>query len=108
MVLGGLVHDFDLLVDGRTGALFHTELGADHVVPVNADVSTLAFTLWLHQREQALDKEHGFTQDFHHRLADTMIEVLASVDPVACAPAAAPDDYRYWPEVFHDEAGGVL
>ncbi|MGW2100539.1 SUKH-4 family immunity protein [Streptomyces olivaceoviridis] len=108
VVLGGLVHDFDLLIDGRTGALFRTELGADHVVPVNADVSTLAFTLWLHQREQALDKEHEFTQDFYHQLADTMIEVLASVDPVACAPVAAPDGYRYWPEVFHDEAGGVL
>ncbi|MFF5550248.1 SUKH-4 family immunity protein [Streptomyces olivaceoviridis] len=108
VVLGGLVHDFDLLIDGRTGALFRTELGADHVVPVNADISTLAFTLWLHQREQALDKEHEFTQDFYHQLADTMIEVLASVDPVACAPVAAPDDYRYWPEVFHDEAGGVL
>lgn len=108
VVLGGLVHDFDLLLDGRTGALFHTELGADHVVPVNADVSTLAFTLWLHQREQALDKEHEFTQDFYHQLADTMIEVLASADPVACAPATTPDDYRYWPEVFHDEAGGVL
>lgn len=37
-----------------------------------------------------------------------MIEVPAAVDPVACVPAVAPDDYRYWPEVFHDEAGGVL
>lgn len=100
VVLGGLVPDFDLLIDGRTGALFHTGLGADHVVPVNADVSTLALTLWLHQREQALDEEHGFTEDFYHQLADTMIEVPTAVDPVACA--------RYWPEVFHDEAGGVL
>ncbi|MGW0883196.1 SUKH-4 family immunity protein [Streptomyces sp. NPDC002671] len=108
VVLGGLVHDFDILIDGRTGALFHTELGADHIVPVNADISTLAFTLWLHQREQDLDKEHNFTGDFYHQLADTMIEVLASVDPTACRPAEGPDDYRYWPEVFHDEAGGVL
>ncbi|MFF8592357.1 SUKH-4 family immunity protein [Streptomyces sp. NPDC015220] len=108
VVLGGLVHDFDVLIDGRTGALFYTQTGADHVVPVNADLSTLAFTLWLHQREQVLDKEHGFTRDFYHQLADTMIEVLASVDPVACRPAVGPDDYRYWPEVFHDEAGGVL
>ncbi|MEU2060846.1 SUKH-4 family immunity protein [Streptomyces sp. NPDC013455] len=108
VVLGGLVHDFGLLIDGRTGALFHTEFGADRVVPVNADVSTLAFTLWLHQREQVLDEQHDFTQDFYHQLADTMIEVLASVDPTACRPAQGPDDYRYWPEVFHDEAGGVL
>jgi hypothetical protein len=108
VVLGGLVHDFTVVIDGRTGALFHTEAGADHVVPVNADVSTLAFTLWLHQREQVLDEEHHFTQDFYHQLADTMIEVLSSVDPTACRPAVGPDDYRYWPEVFHDEAGGVL
>ncbi|MEU7280087.1 SUKH-4 family immunity protein [Streptomyces sp. NPDC045431] len=108
VVLGGLVHDFTVLIDGRTGALFYTETGADHVVPVNADLSTLAFTLWLHQREQALDEEHDFTQDFYHQLADTMIEVLSSVDPIACRPAEGPDDYRYWPEVFHDEAGGVL
>ncbi|MEV8066944.1 SUKH-4 family immunity protein [Streptomyces sp. NPDC085995] len=108
VVLGGLVHDFEVLIDGRTGALFYTEFQADHVVPVNADVSTLAFTLWLHQREQELNQEHDFTQDFYHQLADTMIEVLASVDPVACRPAQGPDDYRYWPEVFHDEAGGVL
>lgn len=31
-----------------------------------------------------------------------------STDPVACRPADGPDDNRYWPEVFHDEAGGVL
>ncbi|QTE02839.1 SUKH-4 family immunity protein [Streptomyces cyanogenus] len=65
-------------------------------------------SLWLHQREQALDEEHGFSQDFYHQLADTMIEVPAAVDPTACRPAEAPDGYRYWPEVFHDEAGGVL
>ncbi|GHE08416.1 hypothetical protein GCM10010339_56730 [Streptomyces alanosinicus] len=108
VVLGGLVHDLDVLIDGRTGALSYTETGADHVVPVNADISTLAFTLWLHQREKALDEEHDMTGDFYHQLADTMIEVLASVDPTACRPAEGPDDYRYWPEVFHDEAGGVL
>ncbi|MGV9757758.1 SUKH-4 family immunity protein [Streptomyces tricolor] len=108
VVLGGLVHDFSVLVDGRTGALFYAETGAGHVVPVNTDLSTLAFTLWLHQREQVLDEEHDFTQDFYHQLADTMIEVLSSVDPTACRPAEGPDDYRYWPEVFHDEAGGVL
>ncbi|WP_106403204.1 SUKH-4 family immunity protein [Actinocorallia populi] len=108
VVLGGLVHDFTVLIDGRTGALFHTSLGSGQIVPVNADISTLVFTLWLHRRERELDEEHDFTQDFYHQLADTMVEVLASVDPVACRPAEGPDDYRYWPEVFHDEAGGVL
>ncbi|MEU0659545.1 SUKH-4 family immunity protein [Streptomyces lavendulocolor] len=62
----------------------------------------------MHSREQRIDKEHDLTGDFYHQLADAMVAVLASVDPVACLPATGPDDYRYWPEVFHDEAGGVL
>ncbi|MEU9605392.1 SUKH-4 family immunity protein [Streptomyces sp. NPDC048057] len=108
IVLGGLVHDFEVLLDGRSGALFYAPFDSAEAVPVNTDVSTLAFTLWLHQCEQEANEEHDFTQDFYHPLADTMVEVLASVDPVACAPASDPDDFRYWPEVFHDEAGGVL
>ncbi|MET7714842.1 SUKH-4 family immunity protein [Streptomyces sp. NPDC005407] len=108
VVLGGLMHDFTVLVDGRTGAVHYAEYDADRVVPVNADISTLAFTVWMHSREQQLDEEHDFTQDFYHQLADTMAEVLSSVDPIACLPSSGEDDYRYWPEVFHDEAGGVL
>ncbi|WP_241837784.1 SUKH-4 family immunity protein [Streptomyces sp. CB03234] len=108
LVLGGLMHDFDVVLDGRTGAVHHLECGADALTPVNADISTLAFTVWMHSREQKLNKEHGLTNDFYHQLANTMIATLASVDPVACLPAAGPDDYRYWPEVFHDEAGAVL
>ncbi|MEV3990996.1 SUKH-4 family immunity protein [Streptomyces sp. NPDC049837] len=108
LVLGGLMHDFDIVIDGRTGAVHYLECGADTAVPVNADISTLAFTVWMHSREQKLDKEHGLTDDFYHQLADTMVAVLASVDPVACLPATGPDDYRYWPEVFHDQAGAVL
>lgn len=42
VMLGGLVHDFSVLIDGRTGALFCTETGADHVIPVHADLSTLS------------------------------------------------------------------
>ncbi|WP_328394972.1 SUKH-4 family immunity protein [Streptomyces sp. NBC_00390] len=108
LVLGGLMHDFTVLIDGRTGAVHYAEYDADRVVPVNADISTLAFTVWMHSRQQDLEEEHDFTDDFYHQLADTMIATLASVDPVACLPATDPDDFRYWPEVFHDEAGGVL
>ncbi|MGA5164795.1 MULTISPECIES: SUKH-4 family immunity protein [Streptomyces] len=108
LVLGGLVHDLDVVVDGRTGEVHYLECGAGTVTPVNADVSTLAFSVWMHSREQRIDKEHDLTGDFYHQLADAMVAVLASVDPVACLPATGPDDYRYWPEVFHDEAGGVL
>ncbi|WP_031506289.1 SUKH-4 family immunity protein [Streptomyces megasporus] len=106
--IGGLIHDFDVLLDGRTGKVLYGQLGDSAVTPVNADVSTLAFTVWTHHREQVLNEEHDFTQDFYHELADTMIGVLASLDPVACLPPEGPDDFRYWPEVFHDEAGGVL
>ncbi|MET9422833.1 SUKH-4 family immunity protein [Streptomyces sp. NPDC006540] len=108
ITLGSLVHDFEVVIDGRTGLLSYHEYGADTTTPVNADISTLAFTVWMYSREQRLDQEHDFTQDFYHQLADTMTEVLGSVDPVACLPAKDADDYRYWPEVFHDEAGGVL
>ncbi|WP_374777644.1 SUKH-4 family immunity protein [Streptomyces sp. NBC_01310] len=106
--LGSLVHDFEVVIDGRTGLLSHRLYDDDTTTPVNADISTLAFTMWMFSREQRLDEEHRFTHDFYHQLADTMVEVLASVDPVACLPSTGEDDYRYWPEVFHDEAGGVL
>ncbi|WP_328681836.1 SUKH-4 family immunity protein [Streptomyces sp. NBC_00322] len=106
--LGSLIHDFEVVIDGRTGLLSYHLYGDDTTTPVNADISTLAFTMWMYSREQRLDEEHDFTQDFYHQLADTMAEVLSSVDPVACLPSTGEDDYCYWPEVFHDEAGGVL
>ncbi|WP_424922083.1 SUKH-4 family immunity protein [Streptomyces sp. wa53] len=111
LVIGGLVHDFDVIVDGRTGLVHYALLDDDTVTPVNADVSTLAFTVWMHSRQQKLEEEYDLAGDmgeFYHQVADTMVAVLAAVDPVACVPATGPDDYRYWPEVFHDEAGGVL
>jgi hypothetical protein len=108
LILGDLMHDCDVVVDGRTGEIHYLGSGAGTVTPVNADISTLAFTVWMHSREQKLDEEHRFTHDFYHCLAATMVTVLASLDPVACVPAADPDDFRYWPEVFHDAAGAVL
>lgn len=106
--LGGLIHDLEVLIDGRTGLVSHRFYGEDTTTPLNADISTLAFTLWMYSQEQRLNDEHDFTRDFHDQLADAMTEALASVDPVACLPSTGEDDQRYWPEVFHDEAGGVL
>ncbi|MFI2777993.1 SUKH-4 family immunity protein [Streptomyces sp. ALB3] len=111
LLIGGLMHDFDTVVDGRTGLVHYALIDDETVTPVNADVSTLAFTVWMHSRQQKLEKEYGIagsTGEFYHQVADTMVAVLASADPVACLPASGPDDYRYWPEVFHDEAGAVL
>ncbi|MGW6145572.1 SUKH-4 family immunity protein, partial [Streptomyces sp. NPDC055140] len=106
--LGSLSHDFEIVIDGSTGLLSYHLYGDDTTTPVNADISTLAFTIWMYSREQRLDEDHGFTQDFYEQLADTMIEVLSSVDPVACRPPTDEDDYGYWLEIFRDEPGGVL
>ncbi|MFD9035196.1 SUKH-4 family immunity protein [Streptomyces sp. NPDC059567] len=110
-VVGGLMHDFDVVVDGSTGEVHYLTYDGDTVTPVNADLSTLAFTVWMHSRQQGFADEQDLTGtfgDFYHPLAAAMVAALASVDPIACLPAKDDDDYRYWPEVFHDEPGGVL
>lgn len=104
--LGWLTHDTEVVIDGRTGHIHGWTGGA--LEPLNADISTLAFALWMHRREGTLDETHRLTGDMYQPLADTMAAVLASVDPMACEPTGEKDDWRYWPEVFHDEAGGVL
>ncbi|MEU1668796.1 SUKH-4 family immunity protein [Streptomyces sparsogenes] len=106
--LGYLVEDTDVVIDGDSGAIHAWSIPDAALRPLNADVSTLAFTAWALHRERAIDEEHDLTDDMYQPLADIMTAVLASVDPVACRPTGEPDDWRYWPEVFHDEAGGVL
>jgi hypothetical protein len=115
--LGYLVEDTSLVVDGATGAVLCWSEADEVLRPLNTDISTLAFTLWLVHRERALDAEHALS-DAYEQLADTMTRTLAAVDPVSCAPAATgapaehggrPDDgRRYWPAVFEDAAGGGL
>lgn len=106
--LGYLVDDAYVVIDADTGALHAWYVSDAALRPLNADVSTLAFTVWMLRREEEIDQEHDLTADMYHPLAGTMAAVLASVDPVACRPTGEADDWRYWPEVFHDEAGGVL
>ena len=76
--------------------------------PLNTDVSTLAFTLWLLHREQAMDEEsgHALTSDAYDQLAMTMLQVLSTVDPTGTR--AGRDGRHYWTEVFQDEASGEL
>ncbi|MFE9096413.1 SUKH-4 family immunity protein [Streptomyces sp. NPDC007264] len=108
--LGYLVDDSSLVVDGATGAVLYWSEPEGILRPLNADVSTLAFTVWLVHREQALAEDHGLT-DAYEELAATMVETLAAVDPIACdrTPTAPEDDgWRYWREVFEDEANGGL
>ncbi len=105
--LGGLVDDHSLLVDGTTGAVFSWNEPAALLHPLNTDVSTLAFTLWLLHRERSLDAEsgHALTTDAYDQLALTMIQVLSAIDPTGTTADA---DWHYWTELFQDEAGGVL
>ncbi|EFE69196.1 predicted protein [Streptomyces viridosporus ATCC 14672] len=51
--------------------------------PLNTDVSTLAFTLWLLHREHDLDEAsgHALTGEAYDRLVMTMIQALSSIDP---------------------------
>ncbi|OIJ67666.1 SUKH-4 family immunity protein [Streptomyces mangrovisoli] len=103
--LGHLLEDTSLVVDGATGAVLAWSEPDLTLRPLNADVSTLAFTFWLIHREKALDAEHGLT-DAYEQLADTLTATLAALDPVATTRDDDAD--RYWPHMFADQAGGGL
>ncbi|MGW2691175.1 SUKH-4 family immunity protein [Streptomyces sp. NPDC001296] len=53
--LGRLLEDPSLVVDGATGELLCWSEPDATLRPLNADVSTLAFTVWLVHREKTLD-----------------------------------------------------
>ncbi|MFJ4695081.1 SUKH-4 family immunity protein [Streptomyces sp. NPDC088766] len=108
--LGHLVEDTSLVLDGTTGAVLAWSGAESRLRPLNADISTLAFTLWLVHREHTLDAEHELTEAYD-QLAATMTRTLAALDPVACDPTPrtpTDDGWRYWPGMFEDEAGGGL
>ncbi|MFD7407274.1 SUKH-4 family immunity protein [Streptomyces sp. NPDC059866] len=106
--LGHLVEDNSLLIDGVTGAILNWSDPEATLYPLNTDVSTLAFTLWLLHREKAIDEEsgHELTTDAYDQLAMTMLQVLSTVDPTGITTRR--EGRHYWTEVFQDEAGGVL
>ncbi|WP_405872307.1 SUKH-4 family immunity protein [Streptomyces sp. NBC_00005] len=105
--LGHLVEDNSLVVDGATGEVLNWSEPEARLFPLNTDVSTLAFTLWLHHRERAIDKylSHELTTQAYDQLAATMLHVLAAVDQTATTTDA---DWHYWTRAFQDEAGGAL
>ncbi|MFF4269221.1 SUKH-4 family immunity protein [Streptomyces sp. NPDC001536] len=105
--LGHLIEDNSLLLDGRTGTVLHWSEPEARLYPLNTDVSTLAFTLWLLHHERSLDEnlEHGLSEGPYAQLAATMLQVLSTVDPTITTTDA---DWHYWTEAFQDEAGGVL
>ncbi|MFE0510453.1 SUKH-4 family immunity protein [Streptomyces sp. NPDC058964] len=104
--LGGLVEDNSLVVDGTTGAVLNFSEPEARLEPLNTDVSTLAFTLWLLHRERAIDADlGGELTKAYDQLATTMIQVLSAVDPTGVTADAG---RHYWTDLFQDEAGGVL
>ncbi|MCF3129825.1 SUKH-4 family immunity protein [Streptomyces olivochromogenes] len=105
--LGYLVEDNSLVVDGRTGAVLNFSEPEASLNPLNTDVSTLAYTLWLLHHERTIDAHlgHELTTEAYAQLAATMLHTLVAVDPTAATTDAA---CHYWTETFQDEAGGVL
>ncbi|WP_081240798.1 SUKH-4 family immunity protein [Streptomyces viridosporus] len=81
--LGHLTEGDGLVVDGATGAVLHWSEPDAVLRPLNTDVSTLAFTLWLLHREHDLDEAsgHALTGAAYDRLVMTMIQALSSIDP---------------------------
>ncbi|MFJ3198412.1 SUKH-4 family immunity protein [Streptomyces griseoviridis] len=106
--LGHLVEGNSLVVDGATGAVLNWSEPEATLTPLNTDVSTLAFTLWLLHREKAIDADlsHELSTEAYDQLATTMLQTLAAIDPTAVS--LPPTDWHYWTEAFQDEAGGVL
>ena len=106
--LGYLIEDNSLVVDGATGEILTWSEPETTLAPLNTDVSTLAFTLWLLHREKAIDADLSgeLTAEAYDQLATTMLQTLSAVDPTGVgARKAGP---HYWTEAFQDEAGGVL
>ncbi|MGQ4362698.1 SUKH-4 family immunity protein [Streptomyces sp. SAS_272] len=94
--LGSLAEDTSLVVDGATGAVLSWSAPGLTLRPLNADISTLAFSLWLLTRERSLDAVGELTEAYG-RLADTLSRTLAAADrvhplgPIPCdATPAAP------------------
>ncbi|CAK7284207.1 SUKH-4 family immunity protein [Streptomyces misionensis] len=105
--LGYLVEDNSLVVDGRTGAVLTFSEPEAALYPLNTDVSTLAFTLWLLHHERTIDQHlsHELSTASYEQLAAAMLHTLTTLDPTATLPGST---WHYWTETFQDEAGGVL
>ncbi|MFF4019178.1 SUKH-4 family immunity protein [Streptomyces sp. NPDC001843] len=105
--LGHLVEENSLVIDGRTGEVLNFSEPEATLHPLNTDVSTLAFTLWLLHHERRIDAHlgHELTTEAYDQLAAAMIQTLASLDPTTTTTHAS---WHYWTDLFQDEAGGVL
>ncbi|MGW2419308.1 SUKH-4 family immunity protein [Streptomyces sp. NPDC001709] len=105
--LGHLIEDNSLVLDGRTGAVLTFSEPDAALHPLNTDVSTLAFTLWLLHHERTIDEHlgHELTTRAYDHLAAAMLHTLTTLDPTATLPDTA---WHYWTEQLKDETGGAL
>ncbi len=106
--LGHLADGHSLLVDGETGAVLHWDEAQSALRPLNTDVSTLAFTLWLLHRERTPDggSRPEPSTGVQDQLAMTMLQVLATVD--RANGTAARTDGHHGSGASQGGAGGVL
>ena len=105
--LGHLVEGNCLVIDGETGAVLNWSEPEATLHPLNTDVSTLAFTLWLLHREKDMDGDLAgeLTTHAYDQLATTMSHTLSTVDPTGTLTEPG---LHYWTQAFQDEASGVL
>lgn len=105
--LGYLIEDNSLVIDGTTGEILNWNETEATLHPLNTDISTLAFTLWLLHRERTIDDSlaHEPTHNLYAHVAMTLIQVLSKIDPTGTGSGT---DWHYWTERFREEAGGVL
>ncbi|MFJ3661233.1 SUKH-4 family immunity protein [Streptomyces sp. NPDC090119] len=103
--LGPLTPDTCLVLDGRTGAILTHSEATLH--PLNTDISTLAFTLWLLHHERTIDTHLSgeLTTRAYDQLAAAMLDTLAALDPTGVSGGGS---WHYWTELLRGEAGGVL
>ncbi|GAA3303271.1 SUKH-4 family immunity protein [Streptomyces cinereospinus] len=105
--LGHLVEGNSLVVDGATGEVLNWSEPEARLRPLNTDLSTLAFTLWLLHREKAIDaaSDHELTTEAYDQLAATMIDVLRRIDPTGTVDRSG---WHAWTDLLRDETCGVL
>lgn len=108
--LGYLAEDNSLVVDGETGAVLNWNEPDSTLHPLNTDVSTLAFTLWLLHRERAINGalNHRLTDALYAQVALTMLRTLSTVDPTTTPVTPTATDWHYWTAQFGDETRGAL
>jgi hypothetical protein len=102
VVLGYIMEDGDLVVDGRSGLLLRWDYNDAELIPYNTDLSTLAFTMWVVGRARQQTKRLDFEvcTDAWELIVRA---ILTPVDPIAWA-----DQWGYWPNMVLGAEHGMV